>query len=196
MFGNYDEDHRSARWRVANALGEEYHDFNHLNYYVRGDFYRCLQVLEACYQGLQDEKRYRFNALLSLTMSESEADLGIGWEPPIFVRTGAMLLDLHLVNEPLRWLSDPKYTAVYTPFEKGLGHFLESPKKPQLLQDVITDMYESVEALSKITTGRSHRDLSANAELFVTQLRLRLNTRLFLKTISCMQTNSVMLQLT
>ena len=100
---------------------------------------------------------------------------------PIFVRTGAMLLDLHLVNEPLRWLSDPKYTAVYTPFEKGLGHFLESANKPQLLQDVITDMYESVEALSKITIGRSNRDLSANAELFVSAIKASTEYKAILK---------------
>src|SRR5216684_879099 len=51
--------------------------------------------------------------------------------------------------------------------KKGLSHFLEAEKKPYLLADVVTDMYESIEALSKIVTGRGNKDLSANAEMFI-----------------------------
>ncbi len=173
MFGRYDEVHYKVLWHVANSLGDVYRSFHDLSYYVRGDFLRCLQALEACYDALEDgdTKRLALNAFIRLILSESDIDLGISWQPPIFVRSGAGLLDIHLVNEPLRWLSDPKYKTVYEPFEKGLGHFLEAGKKHQLLQDVITDMYESLEALSKLLTGRPNKDLSANAELFISSVK-------------------------
>jgi hypothetical protein len=48
---------------------------------------------------------------------------------------------------------------------------LESEKKPHLLSDVITDMYESIEALSKIITSRETKDLSGNAELFIKNIK-------------------------
>jgi hypothetical protein len=56
------------------------------------------------------------------------------------------------------------------PFEKGLRHFLESLNKPDLLSDVVTDLYEAVEALAKIVTGRD-KDLSANREQFLSRVR-------------------------
>lgn len=89
---------------------------------------------------------------------------------PVFVRTGAPLLDEHLVNEPLRWLSEPKYKSVRQPFEKGLSHYLEAQNRPDRLADVITDMYEAVEALAKIITGRHNKDLSGNAERFISEV--------------------------
>ena len=75
------------------------------------------------------------------------------------------------MNESLRWLSDPKYKDVYVPFEKGLNHFLRAPKYPDLLPDVIKNAYEAVEALSKIVTGRPNKDLSANRELFIKNIK-------------------------
>ena len=100
----------------------------------------------------------------------SEVDLGIGWQPPVFVRTGAPLLDEHLVNEPRRWLAEPKYKSVRQPFEKGLSHYLEAQDRPDRLADVITDMYEAVEALAKTVTGRTGKDLSGNAEQFISEV--------------------------
>jgi hypothetical protein len=161
---------RQIRWRVANALGYRYHSFNHLEFYVGSDFYKCLHVLEVCYDTVAGDRQMRLDALIRMVLAESELDLGISWQPPIFVRTGAQLLDSQLVNEPLRWLSEPQYVAVRKPFEKALQHFLASTRKPELLQDVITDLYESVEALSKIATGRDNKDLSANAELFINSI--------------------------
>ena len=109
--------------------------------------------------------------LVNLVLKESETDLGITWQDGKFMPTGARLLDQELVNEPLRWLSNPKYKNVYHPFAKGLSHFLEAEKRPELLSDVITDMYESLEALAKIVTGRSRKDLSANAEPFIKEVK-------------------------
>jgi hypothetical protein len=175
IFENFFEGHlagvverQTIRWRVANALGEEHNSLANLAWYAGGDFYRCLQVIEAAYEALESHAhRSILSTSINIVLSESEIDLGIGWQPPTFVRTGARLLDIRLVNEPLRWLSDPKYKSVYEPFEKGLSHFLEAEKKPHLLADVVTDMYEAVEALAKIVTGRKNKDLSANAELLV-----------------------------
>jgi|SRR5712691_7622673 len=53
------------------------------------------------------------------------------------------------------------------PYEKGLRHFLEAEKRPEVLSDVITDMYEALEELAKIVTGRPNTDLSRNAEAFI-----------------------------
>jgi hypothetical protein len=163
---------RVVLWQVANALGEEYKSYNDFKDYVRGDFHRCLHVLEVSYNALTDPaQKLQLNNMIVLVLSQSEIDLGVSWQKPFFTRSGARLLDQHLVNEPLRWLSDPKYRSVYAPFEKGLSHFLEAEKKPLLLADVITDMYESVEALSKVVTGRNTKDLSANAEMLIKMVR-------------------------
>jgi hypothetical protein len=97
-----------------------------------------------------------------------------------FLRKGATLLDEKLVNEQLRWLSDKKYESVLNAFSKGLEHFLHAEKRLELLSDVITDMYEALEALSKIVTGRD-KDLSANAELLIKKLRVSKSYKNILK---------------
>src|SRR5882724_8038685 len=96
--------------------------------------------------------------LIQRLLDASEVDLGIRWENGRFIRSGAALLDEGLVNNPLRWLRSSGYEAVRTPFEKGLSHFLHASKRPELLTDVVTDMYESLEALAKIVTGRPDKD--------------------------------------
>jgi hypothetical protein len=72
---------------------------------------------------------------------------------------GAALLDQKLVNDTLHWLRGAGYDSVLKPFEKGLHHLLEAHIKKDGLSDVITDMYEAVEALAKKVTGRD-KDLS------------------------------------
>ena len=170
--GSLDFEWRSEiAWQVANALGEQY-EYSSVEYYVKGDYYRCLQALEVMYRALVGSGyQTEVTEMIRLALSSSETDLGIEWKPPKFVPTGARVLDDHLINEQLRWLSKPKYKAVYEPFEKGLSHFIESEKKPQLLPDVITDMYESVEALAKIVTDRPGKDLSGNAEMFISKIK-------------------------
>jgi len=161
---------RFVLWQVANALGEKFdwdYDFDD---YVKNDFYRCLQVLEISYDTLRGvRQKQELSHLIDWILTESEVDLGVKWENGRFIRTGARLLDQKLVNEPLRWLSDRKYKTIYAPFTKGLSHFLEAEKRLELLYDVITDMYEALEALSKVVTGRK-KDLSANAQLFVKKI--------------------------
>ena len=160
---------------VMDTLGtrrEHYgiHDFTRI--YVGFDFLRFLRMLEALYRSLQGTG---FDEILSerinRAISASDVDLGISWQPPIFVPTGAKLLDDCLVNDPLHWLDEPQYKSVYDPFQNGLSHFLEGERKPQLLKTVIRDMYEAVEALAKIVTGRPNEDLSANRQLFVKNIK-------------------------
>jgi hypothetical protein len=85
------------------------------------------------------------------------------------IQPGAFLLDSGLVNKSLRWLAAPQYKTVYQPLEKGLSHYRESVKKPERLADVVTDIYEAMEALAKIVSGKS-KDLSANSELFISKV--------------------------
>jgi broad specificity phosphatase PhoE len=160
-------------WQVANALGEEYKDYYDFDLYVSSDFYRCLQVLETAYAALGAEtQKQELTVLIQLVIYQSETDLGIVWQEGHFIKRGAKFLDEGLVNEPLRWLRDPKYRNVLAPFKKGLSHFVESEKEPERLADTVTDMYEALEALAKVITERPRKDLSANAELFVKKLKL------------------------
>ncbi|NTU50233.1 MAG: hypothetical protein HGA87_05015, partial [Desulfobulbaceae bacterium] len=179
---------------VAAGLGEEYRKRNMFSTYIEGgiqvagdvlhsdDFYKCLRTLELIYESLSEkQKRQTLNERVNLILKACEVDLGIAWEEGTFIRTGAKLLDKVLVNESLRWLSNPKFQNVYQPFEKGLKHFIESEKRPELLSDVITDMYESLESLAKTVTSKPTKDLSANAELFVQKLRVSESYKRLLK---------------
>lgn len=171
-------------WRVAMDLGEEYSTSYTLKDYAQESFFSCLEVIEISYMVLQDEdseKAEQLDGLVQGILDEGEDELGISWQDGTFARTGARLLDEELVNTSLHWLANPKFKNVYEPFSKGLRHFLASEKRPELLYDVITDMYESIEALSKIVTGRPRKDLSANAELFIKQVNASTHYKTLLK---------------
>jgi len=139
---------------------------------VGKDFFRNVQALEALYRSITDNTKQKdLGNLIQRLLDASEVDLGIRWENGRFIRSGAALLDEGLVNNPLRWLRSSGCEAVRTPFEKGLSHFLHASKRPELLTDVVTDMYESLEALAKIVTGRPDKDLSANREMFLSKVK-------------------------
>ena len=145
------------------------------NSLVGGNFLICLQGVEGLYDILHralPQKLKLFNDAVADILSMSEEDLGIAWENGIFIKKGAGVLDGALVNEPFRWLSDLRYENVLIPFRKGLEHFLEGDRKPDRFSDVITDMYEAMEALSKLLTGRPTKDLSANRDQFIAKLGL------------------------
>lgn len=154
------------RNEIATDLGERYGYETPIDQYVRGDFHRTLQALEAFYRGFPRNKK-DVEAVISRLLNDAEVDLGIRWEDGRFLPSGAKLLDERLVNEELRWLRTPGLESVLQPFEKGLGHFVHAQKRPELLADVVTDMYEALEALAGIITGRPDKDLSANRELFI-----------------------------
>jgi hypothetical protein len=155
---------------VASALGDKYSFHQSLDDLVGQDFLRNLQAIEAIFAGLPDYDQKRANQLVLGLLAQSEVDLEIEWHSGRFLRKGAALLDKVLVNDPLRWLRREGYQSVLNPFEKGLSHLLFAKGRPDLLSDVITDMYESLEALAKIVTKRSTKDLSANREMFVSTL--------------------------
>lgn len=155
---------------VATTLGKKYHPHESgIYYYITDDFYDNLHAIE----GFSDSVKNNpiligdLNGIVNKLLYESEVDLGITWNNGKFKPSGAKILDEKLVNENLKWLSEKKYINVLGPFEKGLTHFLYSNKRPELLSDVITDMYEALEALAKIITGKENNDLSANRELFI-----------------------------
>ncbi len=168
-------DREELKRLIISALGDRYlstMQTKYLGFLVGTDFYRNLRALEELYQalcgtGLEDE----LSAWIHGIIRDSEVDLGIDWQPPDFVPTGARLLDDKLVNDQLHWLRDHNYSTVLRPFQEGLSHLMESEQKPQLLGDVVTDMYESVEALAKIVTGRPGKDLSGNAEMFISKVK-------------------------
>ena len=91
---------------------------------------------------------------VTTAIQNSEFDLEISWDGKTFTRKGAELLDEKLVNDPLEWLRDPKYRNVIVPFEKGLKHWMEGHRNPERYGDVITDVYEALEALAKLVIGR------------------------------------------
>ncbi len=136
----------------------------------------CLHVTEALvgvlkkihpplWQGLNND--------ILTTLATSEVDLGITWDQAtgVFRKTGAQFLDEKLINDPLHWLRDPKFENVLKPFEKGLKHWMEVHKDKERCGDVVTDMYEALEALAKIVTGQE-RDLSGNREKFASTIKL------------------------
>lgn len=134
------------------------------------DFFRNLQALETMYQ-LTNRVKEELEGWIKYLLSESEVDLDVRWKNGKFFKSGAELLDKKLINENLEWLSQRGYESVLRPYQKGLNHFLHAQKRPELLSDVITEMYEAFEALAKIVTGQSTKDLSANQERFVREVK-------------------------
>jgi hypothetical protein len=172
LFTQYPLEYDEIKRRIITTLGERVKRYTSIDDYIEDNFYKCLISIEAValrvYAGSHREE---FDQIVITLLLQSEVDLGIRWEKGKFLRSGAKLLDDQLVNKPLHWLGDKKYGTVLAPFSKGLHHFVEAQKRPELLADVITDMYEALEALAKIITGRQDKDLSANRELFLKQVK-------------------------
>jgi hypothetical protein len=131
-------------------------------------FHDNLKAIEYVRQATHNKSA--LDQIVAQILGESEVDLGVRWEDGVFVKAGAPLLDDKLVRDVLGWARYKKYETVLAPFEKGLRHFLESTKRPELLSDVVTDMYEALEAVAKIVTERD-ADLSSNRERFIKAVR-------------------------
>ena len=156
---------------VMSALGERHSPAASFVYIARS-FPDCLLAIEALYRALKawpSEQRYVAEATKRL-LTDSEIDLSVKWEDATFRPAGAADLDNALVDEPLHWLQERGYESVYSPFAKALRHYMESQNDPPKLADAITDLYEATEAMAKIVTGRSAKDLSANAELLISRM--------------------------
>lgn len=156
---------------IMTSLGERLEFHLSLAEQIGDDFLRNLEALEAFFRSSLPFQQKALDQIIRSLIQQSEVDLGIEWKERHFYRTGASLLDESLVNDPLRWLRIADLPTVLTPFEKGLDHFLHASLDRKLLADVITDMYEALEALAKAVTGRNTKDLSANQEVFVCTLR-------------------------
>jgi hypothetical protein len=159
---------------LARQIGEDFDRNLEALEYLFNALYSSQEGYRRCRPPYDDPFDYHRNQLTECVneiLAQSEIDLEIRWQDGYFIRSGAALLDESLVNEPLRWLSANKYDPVRTPFEKALRHFAESLKRPELLSDVITDMYEALEALAKIVTNRPDKDLSALQELFIKEVK-------------------------
>lgn len=159
---------------VASELGERYDNYKELPDYVGNDFMRHLHAIEAIYDFARNKyqettESRELSNVIDILLKTAEIDLGVRWQNGHFIPAGAGLLDKELVNESLDWLDKQGHETVLAPFQKGLDHFLHSMKRPELLSDVVTDMYEALEALAKIMTGRD-KDLSANRQMFISKV--------------------------
>ena len=160
---------------VASVLGERHSGHYLVTLATVGDFLQHLQAVEAIYSYLGRDpytapKQLKLIERVREVLAMVETDIGVRWEGGRFIPEGARLLDDKLVNDPLRWLRERGHENVLSPYQKGLQHFLQSHNNPALLSDVVTDMYEALEALAKSMTGRDD-DLSANQELFIKNVK-------------------------
>jgi hypothetical protein len=158
---------------ITNALGVKIDIYTQREFWdqVGEDFFANLQAIEAMHRSLQDSRhRTELEEIIVQLFSESEVDLGARWKNGEFLPSGAPMLDEKLVNDVLGMFTSKKYEGALTPFHKGLDLFLHSTKKPELLLDVITDMFEALEALAKIVTGKDAK-LDANQELFIATVK-------------------------
>ncbi len=164
---------------IATKLGEEHITLYGGSYlgeikeYTKNDFYKELQALEASFEFVKRDNEsltILIDAEIVLILNDSEVDLGVEWIDGLFYRRGAKLLDEKLVNENLHWLREQKFQNVLEPYSKALDHLMRADKYPELLSDVITDVYEALEAMAKIITGID-RDLSANQERFIKEVK-------------------------
>jgi len=165
---------------IATGIGIKYNPSTYLSSQIGDDFLTNLWAVEALYLALGQHNRFLLDVLVTETINQAETDLGMQWTNGKFHRTGAKILDDKLVNDVLHWIRKPGYEIVLVPYQKGLSHFLQANVKPELLSDVVTDIYEALEAFAKIVTGKD-RELSKNQELFISKLKAPDEYKLLLK---------------
>lgn len=158
------------RLEVATTLGEYHQGYTDPAQYTKGDFIRTLHAIEGFYRAAPMYGG-EIEGCVRRLIEESEVNLSIRWQDGRFFPEGAPFLDEKLVNDVLGQLGNKDLKAVLEPFQKGIRHLLDSAQRPDLRADVITDMYEALEALAQFVTGRPEKDLSANRELFIKQVK-------------------------
>ena len=173
FYGEFSSQLNEAKSLAATSLGEICNSGDPLGVYFSKSFIECLQVVEGIYNGYRSYPSIsrEINRIILGNLSRAEYDLGVKWRDGYFQPSGAKLLDDFLVNENLKWLDDPELKHVYDPFNKALLHYSESIKHPETLKDVITDMYEALEATAMWFLGND-KDLSGNREQFIGELKL------------------------
>ena len=147
------------------ALG----DIDELLRFVKRDFLRTLQVVEAIWRRCP-HARVWLNENIRHLMAVSEANLGIVWNLGVFRRAGAPVLDEKLARDPLDWLREHDFQSIRKPYEKALRELLVGEKQPERLTDAITDAYEALEAMAKHVMRRD-LDLAKGREQFISKLK-------------------------
>ena len=157
---------------VASRLGLPYKKNQEFSVYILGEINRCLEAIEAIYDTCKDHEKTLLSFRVKEILEMSEGELSIKWEEGRFLPVGQPFMDEQLVESSQIWLEKNGYESVLDPLNKGLRHFLLAENDPSHLPDVITDLYEALEALAKIVTGRSAKELSANKEIFWSKLNV------------------------
>jgi hypothetical protein len=156
---------------IASSLRKEFKGAGASHLHIGNDLMNSLRAIEAVYSVAETLDRVAIGNITKRILEQSEVDLGIEWRDGEFHRKGAALLDQTLVNDVLHWLRTPGHETVLKPFEKGLKDLLDPQIKKDHLADVVTDMYEAIEALAKIVTERPGKDLSGNREAFISKVQ-------------------------
>jgi hypothetical protein len=167
----------------ANRLGKRVTGKESASGFFNSGYLDVMNSIEALYAVVQKYNPNwksiltpKIDGVVQEAIHLSETDIGIQFVNGFFIPSGSKLLDDKLINDSLLQMNVPEFASVLAPFEKGLRDFIDSAFNPLRLKDSITDVYESLEALAKIITGRD-KDLSANRELFISTLGLNVYYR-------------------
>lgn len=158
----------------AAVLGKRYKSaLAALEEYIDPGFEGTLQALEAFYSAYQMrfpadlQGLEALNVQIRALLEEAEVDLGVRWDQGHFVHSGATFLDESLLDEVLIALHEQQYEAVLEPYRRGLTHFLHAEHSPEVLAEVVTDMYT---AFAVVVGEITDADLSTNPELFLNKV--------------------------
>ena len=169
---------KSLEQHICQKLGERWTGYGCLEERIGDNFESCLQSIEALYS--HPNHIDQADEIAKSIIEETEIDIGIRWENGRFLPSGSPVLDKALVDDVLGLIKSPASQGINQAFTKGLHHLLNSLKKPELLSDVVADMYEALEALAKIVCDND-KDLSANREALVSKLNLSDHYKQFMK---------------
>lgn len=164
-----DEHRKKLERHICSKLGERHAALGSLERVLGTDFDKCLRTLESLHE--LSDFRDMVACRVSNILAETEIDIGIRWSKGQFLPAGAPILDRVVINDSLNLVATSAYKGVSDAFTKGLDHFLHSTQKPSFLADVITDMYDSLEALVKIVCGND-KGINANRDTFIKKLSL------------------------
>jgi len=187
-------------WWISEQMGEPWGDQVHPRQYgpghysdltiekmAAGDFYKTLEIVEKCYQyvqegraleigghrfGYHDEKLItleNFEQRMQRIMLLAEADLGVFWKDGKFYPSGAKELDRALIEDPLEWLADHPLTQKQ--FLVALGHYERSLQSVDAGKDAITNCYTSVERLAQEIL-KNDKSFDKNSDALVDALGL------------------------
>jgi hypothetical protein len=136
-----------------------------------GHFEDFLRIVELAYQEAR-EKRIGISREVELALEAAEHSLGIGWHDGVFWPQVAAALEdpiqryMHALG-----LRDEGFASVATAYMHGRRRLEEAGTDENELKDVIVSMYEALEGVAKMITGRD-RTLNANQKLLARELRL------------------------